>query len=110
MSIDIEGHSEGVLIEFQYDKLKTASRNFHGITMTGICKSCNHSHIFKTNRTNDPTVLCGFGEKSFQVSLDISECNKFSQIGTLSVWELAKLATPVDLDKRTLGFGVEESK
>jgi hypothetical protein len=98
------------IAEYRADRLNDARKRFNSIRITGICVNCAHSHIFKTNRTNDPTVLCTRNERPFQVALDITECNKFSQIGVLDVWDLAKLASPVDLDKKKLGFGVEESK
>ena len=73
--------------------------------ITGICRNCNHAMIYRTPRMNTPIVLCGMTSPERAMPSDIIECTKFSQVGTLSIWELAKLAIDIDITpQKQAGF------
>lgn len=100
----------GAHAEFQADVLESARKRFHGITITGICKNCSSSQIYKTQRMNDPIVLCTRNEYALRMPIDLTECNKFTQIGKLDIWDLAKLAKDINVDSKKLGFNAEREE
>jgi len=61
---------------------------------------------------NEPVVVCGqLSAPNDRMPVDVAECNKFSQVGVLSVWELANLCLDIDLTKpssKRVGFGKED--
>jgi hypothetical protein len=92
------------------NRMDSARRRFHGGSdIPGMCGRCSNSHIYKTPRENFPLVFCTYSEKARQMPLDITECNKFSQIGRLDIWDLAKLAVPIDIDRPKMGFNKEDT-
>jgi hypothetical protein len=73
--------------------------------ITGICRNCNHAMIYRTPRMNAPVVLCGVMTPERLMPTDVVECTKFNQVGTLSIWELSKLALDIDITpQKTAGF------
>lgn len=90
--------------EIETDRID-AVRNRFSIEIPGICRNCQSSHILRTGRSMEPELYCRKFESNKRMPLDIVECNKFEQIGVLSVWELAKLALDIDLTpERKTGF------
>jgi hypothetical protein len=73
--------------------------------IAGLCRNCTHAMIYRTPRMNTPIVLCGMTSPERAMPTDIVDCTKFSQVGVLSVWELAKLAIDIDITpNKTAGF------
>ena len=72
----------------------------------GLCYRCARAHIYRTKRSNDSVILCGELSGNIPMPLDIVECNRFRQEGTLSIWELTQLCLDIDLSKpnRKAGF------
>ena len=68
-----------------------------------LCFRCRYSHIYKTEGAPEPVVQCTkLGE---QVPGTITDCNEFQARGSLTVWEMAKLAKLIDIDEpKKAGF------
>ena len=100
-------------VELQADALDARAKATERVTITGICSRCTHAHIWRTARMNEPVVVCQtmYGEPS-RVPTDIRECNKFSQVGQLSIYELINLCCDIDLSKGTkkVGFHGDDKK
>lgn len=109
----VKDNTEGKL-EFNENRIDDAAKKHRswGLKMPGICQRCNNSHIWKTERMPDPHVICLIGDYSSpnRVPIDVSDCNRFSQIGAVSVWELAKLALDVDISEKPRAAGFAHSK
>lgn len=90
---------------YKAERIDSTRRHFRGrgVEITGICSRCNYSHIYSTPRANTPTVICA-RESSMRMPTDINECNKFSQQGRIDIWDLAKLATLIEIDSTKVGF------
>lgn len=76
------------------DLLLKQSKRFRGAEQIGLCGRCTKAHIFRVKHKNDPFIVCGVLEK--QVTGEITDCNKFQNEGTLSIWDLASLAKVID--------------
>jgi hypothetical protein len=94
--------------EYSASRLDDARRRFHGVEITGKCGKCSHSHIYRTERSNDPVIMCVRNDRPMRMPTDVSDCSKFSPQGRLDIWDLVKMAVPLDLDKKKLGFNKEE--
>lgn len=109
MDDDSKKNSVAEFHEGRIDDAAKAHRSW-AIRITGICQRCNHSHIWKTERMSDPHVFCNIHDPALHVPTDVSQCNRFSQIGALSVWELAKLALDVDIKDKPIPAGFKAAK
>lgn len=77
----------------------------------GSCFQCQNAFIFRSKRDNDPTILCSESPSAFMVKpLDIVECNRFSKIGELDIWDMVKTSEIVDLSKPTIKAGFVKEK
>jgi hypothetical protein len=103
----LNDYSKDAVQEIAADKIDNVRKRVR-TDITGICNHCTHSHIYRTPRMNTPVVICDERGSNYQVPIDISECNRFTQQGVLSIWELAKLAIDIDLTtKPQTGFRKE---
>lgn len=86
-----------------------AARDRFKISIPGICRNCTYSQIYRTGAMNDAIVLCGYGNEK-RVPVNVIECNKFSQLGELSIWQLTQLCLDIDISKpdKNVGFRKEE--
>lgn len=86
-----------------------AARDRFKINIPGICRNCSLAHIYRTPSMNEPVVLCQeiSSASGQRVPVNILECNKFSQIGALSIWQLSQLCLDIDISKpvKHVGFG-----
>lgn len=86
------------------DRADDLNRRFHGPRNGGgICYRCNNAMIMRRKGEYEPKVYCDQMASTYgmvQVATDIEECTKFSQVGKLGIWELAKLARIIDSDKK----------
>ncbi len=91
-------------VEAQGEMIDSAVQSRVKVTIPGICGRCQFAHIWRTARMNEPVVRCG--ETSARVPVDIMECNKFKQVGVLTVWELTQLCLDIDISKsdKKVGF------
>lgn len=76
------------------DALLARARRFRGAGYTSLCVRCRHSHIYRLKHRNDPAILCQ--PMNRHVPHNIEECNQFEQIGTIGIWELARIAKVID--------------
>lgn len=82
------------------DRLETISKRLEGIQRTnwvdskGICSSCSRAFITRQASRNTRVVYCK--EMGHQVPEDISECNMYRNLTTLSLGQMADIATLID--------------
>lgn len=79
----------------QADDLLARGRRFKAAKIDGLCGRCQHAQIVRARRQNEPTITCDMLHDQ-RMPPDIEECNKFEGEGTLSIWNLAKLAKVID--------------
>ena len=79
-------------------------RTFH--QGTGKCFSCEHSFVYRVARRNDPIVQCNESYTHAVMPHDITDCSRYQQRGELSVMDLIKLYSVVDLgvSDKVMGF------
>ena len=100
-------------VESQAEALDDRAKAIERVNITGLCGRCTHAHIWRTARMNEPVVICQSMDAAYdRVPTDIIECNKFSQIGQLSIYELINLCCDIDLTKSTkkVGFHGDHEK
>ena len=91
----------------QGDRLIDEARRFRGATYKGLCFRCERSFIRRADGQPDPIIDCMMMEEGVRSRqpTNIVECNRFKAIGTVDVWQLAKLAKIIDVEEpKKAGF------
>lgn len=71
----------------------------------GKCFRCANAFIVTLKRRNDPIIKCEAQRDEPIMPLDVVECNKYREVGKLSLGEMAQLAKLVgEPEKRQAGF------
>ncbi len=85
--------SKGEAIESQVERLNAP-------TGTSLCFRCTHSHIYRRKKNFSVVIRCNelTDYAHSQMADDIEECNRFKQVGKLTIWELMRIAQPIIID------------
>lgn len=95
---------KGTLTAITVDRSERLDR-YNKLQGTGLCFRCSHAFIMRTKRMNEPVVRCENQTGEPHMPLDIVECNRYREVGKLSLSEMATLAKMVgEPEKRQAGF------
>lgn len=74
----------------------------------GLCFSCSYSHITRTKHEQKYRIACTYNfDNLSSMPEDIDYCNKYELIGSQTLDDLKRMATPIEKDKKApAGFTV----
>ena len=72
-----------------------------------LCTSCVWATITRRSGRNHRVIRCG--EMAQFVPEDISECNNYKNITTLSLSQMTEMATLIDISEKKVGFYKREN-
>lgn len=76
----------------------------------GLCGSCEHSRIMIDDRDRS-RVLCEENHPPFVVDHPIKSCTDYQAKGTLSKWQMERVAWKIQVDKKgKVGFNPPHKK
>lgn len=67
-----------------------------------LCTSCVWATITRRSGRNNRVIRCG--EMGMFVPEDISECNNYKNLTTLSLSQMAEMATLIEISEKQVGF------
>ena len=71
----------------------------------GLCRTCAHAHITRSQYSEVPTVICeALISENHRVPLDIVECSSYAKRGQMSLDDMGEIALFVDPKRVKAGF------
>lgn len=89
----VDRYQLGERLEAESKKLQGVARE-HFVDQRSLCSSCKHSTITRQHSRNARRIYCNdFGKVMPE---DISECTAYQAFGSLSLSQMADIATLID--------------
>jgi hypothetical protein len=96
--------NEGTMVAIQVDRAEKLDR-YNKLEGIGKCFSCSYAFIYRTSQKNDPFIKCEVQSGEPSMPPNIVECNRYQEVGKLSLSQMSQLAKMVgEQEKRQAGF------
>ena len=94
--------------EYKFSKTNTPNISEPKKNFLGKCGRCKNL-MFAESEFNILFAKCSAFEVEVHKKEPIINCSAFQEIGSMTLWDMQQCAILIDLDKKTVGFIIQEN-